>query len=74
MEQDRIDRICIYCENATPLYGGDTVLCVLCGVTACDNHCHKFSYDPLKRIPPKSAPKPVLDYIDIDTEENKDDN
>lgn len=69
MEQDKTEKLCIYCENATPMFDGENVLCVHCGIVPCDSHCRKFSYDPLKRVPPKSAPAPVLDYIDIDSKD-----
>ena len=68
MAQDKTERICAYCEYATPLFHEDTSLCKHKGVVKKDFHCRRFSYDPLKRVPPRSAPAPKLEFIDIDAE------
>ena len=63
---DKSEAICAYCEFATPLFDGESVLCKKAGVVGKSHSCRKFSYDPLKRVPPKKAAAPKLDYIDID--------
>ncbi|MDD6094624.1 MAG: hypothetical protein PUC29_02665 [Clostridia bacterium] len=68
MGTDKSERICAYCEYSTPLFHEDTSLCRFCGVVAKDHRCRRFSYDPLKRVPPKAAPAPKLDFVDIDSD------
>ena len=52
---------CAVCECATPLYGGEEVLCRKNGVVSADYHCKKFRYDLLKRKPVrKNAAEPLL--------------
>lgn len=46
-----IDRVCHYCENASPLQDKDYMLCSRLGVVGGGHSCRHFSYDPLKRIP-----------------------
>lgn len=61
----KIVRSCRYCNKATIL--NDTqVLCVKRGIISIDNSCRKFSYDPCKRIPPKSKAPDLSKY---DTED-----
>ena len=48
---------CAYCAKGAPL-GEDKVLCSKKGVVSPGDHCSRFKYDPMKRIPPKPA---VLD-------------
>jgi hypothetical protein len=50
----KIEPRCDYCERGTPL-GEHKVLCIKKGVMSPDNHCSKFRYDPLKRIPVRPA-------------------
>ncbi len=66
---DKCEKICAYCENAAPLFHEDTVLCSDKGIVNKGYTCRKFSYDPLKRVPPKGAHAPKLDFIDIDSED-----
>ena len=47
-------KACAYCAHGTPLEE-DTILCVKKGIRQDTDSCRKFSYDPCKRIPPKSA-------------------
>jgi len=63
---DKCDRICAYCEKATPVFDPDSVLCEKHGIVPKAHSCGSFAYDPLKRTPPKVAPAPTLEYIDID--------
>ena len=69
MKAKESGNICAMCEYAAPLFDSDTVLCQKKGVVMKDHHCRRFSYDPLKRVPPKTAEAPTLDYIDIDSED-----
>lgn len=58
----QLDKVCFYCENATPLHDKDFMLCNRCGVVSAGHHCRRFSYDPLKHIPmPRKS-------IDIDSD------
>ena len=43
---------CAYCKRGSPL-DEETVVCVKRGVVPAAGSCHRFRYDPLKRIPPK---------------------
>jgi len=54
----KIQRSCVYCAHGTAI-GDGQILCVKKGVVSIDGKCRKFSYDPIKRIPPK--PK-TLDF------------
>lgn len=57
-EQIEIIKCCAYCEKSTVLAGDEYVLCSKKGVVSLTHKCHRFSYDPLKRIP-KRAPSLV---------------
>jgi len=63
---DKSERICAFCELCVPMYDGDTVLCERFGIVSKAHSCKKFSYDPLKRTPPKAQALPTLEYIDIE--------
>lgn len=55
--QEDIEPRCVYCAKGAPLEEG-RILCAKKGVVAAGDHCSRFQYDPLKRVPPKPA---VLD-------------
>ncbi len=65
MKTDKCERICAFCEKAAPLFDEDTSLCEINGIVPKGYTCKKFSYDPLKRIPPKAQEMPTLEFIDI---------
>lgn len=48
----KIEPRCAYCEKGAPL-NEDEVACVKCGIVDAAHHCSAFSYDPLKRVPPR---------------------
>ena len=53
----KIDPSCSYCEFGAKI--SDTeVMCIKKGVVSAGSRCGKFSYDPLRREPPKPV---VLD-------------
>lgn len=52
--QKEIDPRCAYCAKGAPLQGGQ-ILCSKKGVVSPTDHCHRFRYDPLKRVPPRRA-------------------
>ena len=55
--QNAIDPRCGYCKRGRPLEDGQ-VICPKQGVVSPGSHCRSFSYDPLKRVPPRpAAPK-----------------
>lgn len=45
-------RSCSYCIHGTRL-NEDEVLCIKKGIRRIDKVCHKFKYDPCKRVPLK---------------------
>lgn len=49
-------KICLFCESASILKGGNGILCKYKGIVDEDNTCRKYVYDPLKRQP-KAPPK-----------------
>ena len=54
----RIEKVCSHCQYATAL-NEEQMLCIKKGVVLAGGKCRKFTYDPIKRIPPK--PK-ALDF------------
>ena len=65
MKLDKCERICAFCERSVPIFENDTSLCEKHGIVPKNHTCRNFSYDPLKRIPPKVAAAPELEFIDI---------
>lgn len=61
----RIERSCAHCAYGVKL-DDDSVLCAKKGVRSILGKCHKFKYDPIKRIPAK--PK-AMDLTKYDTED-----
>ena len=47
-----IDPSCLYCKHGTPI-SEEEIACVKKGVVPSMDHCWRFSYDPLKRVPPR---------------------
>ncbi len=64
-----IEKMCRTCEHAELLVDPDVVLCEKKGIVSAGNVCRKFIYDTLKRVPPKKAEAPKLEYIDIDAKD-----
>ena len=61
----KISRSCSYCKYSTKL--DDTqVLCAKRGVVSADKSCHKFVYDPFRRIPPKAKASDFSQFNDED--------
>lgn len=46
------DPRCIYCARSSCLTHTE-VVCPVHGVVEAYDHCRRFRYDPLKRVPPK---------------------
>ncbi len=67
MKIDKSERICAFCEAATPLYDDDLMLCNDKGIVDCRYSCRKFSYDPLKRKVRLKNAAPALEYVDIES-------
>lgn len=61
-----IEKLCVLCEHSTVINDDENVLCDKHGIVLSTYHCRSFSYDPLKRIPPKIQVIAPLEYIDID--------
>lgn len=49
-----IEPRCAYCKRGTQINERE-VACVKRGIVAVEEHCARFSYDPLKREPPRPA-------------------
>lgn len=60
-----IEPRCAYCARGVPLEG-ESVLCKRKGVVARGDSCHRFQYDPLKRVPPKPAALDLSGFKDED--------
>ncbi len=66
--RDRIEKVCKYCENATPIVSSDKMVCPKYGVVAAGFHCRKFEYDPLKRDPKRPVISTEgLEFPEIDS-------
>ena len=52
----KIDRYCSYSQFAGKI-DGESMLCQFCGVVPSGQHCRRFRYDPLRRIPGRPAVK-----------------
>lgn len=60
-----IDPHCGYCRFSAPAEP-DTVICRKKGIRDACDHCRRFRYDPLRRVPPK--PK-LVDFTKYDKED-----
>ena len=60
-----IDPRCGYCRFSAPAEP-DTVICRKKGIRDACDHCGRFRYDPLRRVPPK--PK-LVDFTKYDKED-----
>ncbi len=47
-----IDKYCAYCRHSG-CAGEGRMICAKHGIVAPESHCRAFSYDPLKRTPPR---------------------
>ena len=63
---ENVERYCKFCEFALSLTDGDQMLCSRHGVVPASYSCHRFRYDPLKRVPERNKEKPHLDYVKVD--------
>ncbi len=43
------EKMCVYCEHATPMYDNTYMFCAKSGVVLATHMCKKFIYDPMKR-------------------------
>ena len=60
-----IAKSCAYCRYGVRLSDLD-ILCSKKGIVTAENSCHRFSYDPFKRIPPKAKASDLSKYDDED--------
>lgn len=42
---------CAYCLKGQAISGGEEIFCIKKGITAPNDSCKGFKYDPLKRVP-----------------------
>ena len=61
----KMPRSCAYCTFGTQL-DEDTVLCTKRGIMPIYKACHKFKYDPCKRIPLKGKVPDFSKFKDED--------
>ena len=61
----KMPRSCTYCVHGTKL-NEEEILCVKRGVVCINRTCHKFKYDPCKRIPPKPKATDFKKFDDND--------
>ncbi len=50
---NKLPRSCKYCIHGKNSPLGNEVLCIKHGVTAVNDHCRHYKYDPLRRVPEK---------------------
>lgn len=60
-----IEPSCIYCSHGVRLTT-DKIGCIKHGVVCTADMCSKFSYDPLKRIPPRPKKLNSFKFTDED--------
>lgn len=63
--QKKIERSCDYCLHSAKLADGQ-YLCSMKGLRPQDRPCHRFSYDPCKRIPVKAKAMDFSKYNEED--------
>lgn len=61
----KIPQTCEYCIHGTAVEDGQ-VLCTKKGIIYPRTKCHKFTYDPCKRIPPRQK---ALDFSKYDEQD-----
>ena len=61
----KIEKSCTYCTFGTQLNDG-TILCAKRGIQEEDKGCHRFRYDPCKRVPPRIN---TMDFSKYDKED-----
>ena len=60
-----IEKRCAYCECGSVI--NDTeVVCSRRGIVNATEHCRRFRYDPLKRVPTRMKPKDFSKMDDFD--------
>ena len=62
-----LDKRCAYCVHASVISERE-VGCPYRGVVDAANHCRRFAYDPLKRVPPRPAALQAEKYSKEDFE------
>lgn len=61
----KMERSCEYCRHGA-IMDDDQVLCAKKGLRPPDSPCHRFRYDPCRRIPKKAK---ALDFSKYDQED-----
>lgn len=61
----KLPRSCLYCAHGASI-SPTQVVCAKKGIVASDCPCRKFTYDPLKRVPPRRRPLDFRAYDDED--------
>lgn len=56
-----IARSCAYCRYSVKLSDFD-ILCSKKGIVSAERACNRFSYDPIKRVPPKTKASDLSKY------------
>lgn len=61
----KMERYCTYCVFAGKL-DDETLICTKCGIVPASHHCRRFRYDPLKRVPAKTASQDLSKFSEKD--------
>ena len=48
----KIEPRCAYCAKGSQI-NDEEVACIKRGIVPADHHCGSFTYDPLRRVPPR---------------------
>ncbi len=60
-----IEKHCAYCAHGARI-SEDQVACEYKGIVDASGHCFRFSYDPLRRVPPRPAALKPKQYSEED--------
>ena len=60
-----IEPRCAYCAQGVRI-NETQVACVKKGIVSAENHCFRFRYDPLKRVPPRPVTPDFSRFDDAD--------
>lgn len=61
----KIEKSCAYCVHAGKI-DENNYLCAKKGPVVAGQHCRRFRYDPLKRVPKRMKPRDFSAYDEVD--------
>ena len=62
----KIERSCVYCAYSAKLDDGQILCSKTAQIRSADGKCHRFRYDPCKRVPHKAK---AMDFSKYDRED-----